>query len=56
MGEKEIRFAMKIRRARNEQLFTLAQLIELNELQRTAAHPRDRTRSAQLLEEAQEPP
>ena len=36
--------------------FTPAERIEIDELRRTFVHPRDRARSAQLLEEAQEPP
>ena len=48
--------AFKIRKACRNQCFTPAELLELNELQRTLVHPRDRARSAQLLEEAQKPP
>ena len=46
--------AEKIRRHRHR--FTSAERIELDELQRTSVHPRDRAMSAQLLQEAQEPP
>ena len=55
-GKEEFQLAAKIRKARERQLFTPAEQIELNELKRTLVHPRDCAMSAQLLEEAQEPP
>ena len=58
--QQEAQLAMMLRRrlrrnCRAGLRFSIAQQDELKELRRTSIHPRDRDRSAQLLEEAQEP-
>ena len=52
VGPEEKALAKNIRRCQ----FTPAEQTEIDGLRRTSVHPRDRDRSAQLLEEAQEPP
>ena len=51
VGPEEKTLAKNIRRCQ----FTPAEQTEIDGLRRTSVHPRDRDRSAQLLEEAQEP-
>ena len=55
--EKDERLlASRIRKAQTANLFSPEQLDELTEMRRTSIHPRDRAKSDQLLEEAQEEP
>ncbi|MDA8609370.1 hypothetical protein N9L19_00485, partial [bacterium] len=53
---KASNLAYRLRKARAAKKYTAAQESKLDELRRTAVHPRDAARSADLLTEAQEPP